>query len=84
MQRTHNDGTPTGETVFNYKPKAFIVIGSTGEFAASTGVNAEKVRSFELYRNSIDGVDIVTFDELYERSKFIVDPTALPASPPER
>lgn len=67
------DGTPTGEVVFNYKPKAFIVIGSTGQFVTDTGVNAEKVRSFELYRNSVNGIDIITFDELYERTKFIVE-----------
>jgi hypothetical protein len=80
IRPSHEDGTPTGESVFNYKPRAFIVIGSTGEFSTSTGANIEKVRSFELYRNSIDGVDIVTFDELYERSKFIVDSAASPAS----
>lgn len=68
-----DDGTPTGEAVFNYKPRAFIVIGSTGQFLTDTGVNTEKVRSFELYRNAIDGIDILTFDELYERSKFIVE-----------
>lgn len=74
-----DDGTPTGETVFNYKPKAFIVVGSTGQFVTDAGVNAEKVRSFELYRNSMDGIDIVTFDELYERSKFIVESATVPA-----
>ena len=35
--------------------------------------STDKLRSFELYRNSISGIDIVTFDELYERSKFIVE-----------
>lgn len=89
MQRLHgliqpaqDDGTPTGETVFNYKPRAFIVIGTTAEFAGDTGVNAEKVRSFELYRNSIVGIEIFTFDELYERSKFIVDSAAAPPDEP--
>lgn len=73
IQPADQDGTPTGELVFNYKPRAFIVIGSTGQFVSDNGVNAEKVRSFELYRNSVQGIDIITFDELYERSKFIVD-----------
>ena len=79
IRPAHDDGTPTGEVVFNYKPRAFIVIGSTGQFATDTGVNAEKVRSFELFRNSVEGIDIITFDELYERSKFIVESATTPA-----
>jgi hypothetical protein len=67
------DGNPTGEEVFNFRPRAFIVIGSLSEFMAEHGVNVDKLRSFELYRNSITGIDILTFDELYERSKFIVE-----------
>ncbi len=56
-------GNPTGEEVFNYKPKAFLVVGSLAEFVAEHGVNHDKVRSFELYRNSLAGIDILTFDE---------------------
>ncbi|MFT7003084.1 MAG: hypothetical protein ACJAWW_000418 [Sulfurimonas sp.] len=66
------DGDPTGEEVFNYKPKAFIVIGNLQEFVAEYGVNKEKLRSFELYRSSLKDVEIITFDELYERTRFIV------------
>lgn len=67
------NGDPTGEEVFNFKPRAFIVIGNLSEFIGANGVNTDKLRSFELYRNSITGIDIITFDELYERSKFIVE-----------
>jgi hypothetical protein len=56
-----------------FKPRAFIVIGTLDEFVSEHGVNTEKVRSFELYRNSIVGIEILTFDELYERSRFIVE-----------
>lgn len=69
----NKDGDPTGEEVFNFKPRAFIVVGSLSEFTGEHGVNTDKLRSFELYRNSISGIDIVTFDELHERSKFIVE-----------
>lgn len=65
-------GNPTGEEVFNFKPRAFVVIGSLDEFVAEHGANHEKVRSFELYRNSIQGIEILTFDELFERCRFIV------------
>lgn len=66
------EGDPTGEEIFNYKPRAFIVIGNLSELVGEHGVNSEKLRSFELYRNSISGVEIITFDELHERTKFIV------------
>lgn len=69
----NKDGDPTGEEVFNFKPRAFIVVGSLAEFTGEHGVSTDKFRSFELYRNSLNGIDVVTFDELYERSKFIVD-----------
>lgn len=74
MQRIlDDDGNPTGEDVFNFKPRAFIVIGSLSEFIGKHGVNQDKLRSFELYRTSLIGIDILTFDELYERTKFIVE-----------
>lgn len=66
-------GSPTGEEVFNFRPRAFIVAGSLGQFVTEHDVNEEQVRSFELYRNSISDIDILTFDELYERSWFIVE-----------
>ena len=65
-------GDPTGEQVFNFKPRAFVVIGSLGEFVGENGSNHDKIRSFELYRNSIQGIEIITFDELFERCRFIV------------
>lgn len=68
-----SDGTPTGEEVYNFRPRAFIVIGSLSEFVVGGEVNEQKFRSFEHYRNSIIGIDILTFDELYERSRFIVE-----------
>lgn len=67
------EGNPTGEEVFNIKPRAFIVIGTLAQLQTEHGANEEKMRSFELFRNSIEGVEILTFDELYERSRFIVE-----------
>lgn len=67
------NGNPTGEEIFNYKPKAFLVIGSLNEFNSEHGVNKDKLRSFELFRKSIINPEIITFDELYERAKFITN-----------
>ncbi len=66
------EGNPTGEEVFNYQPKSYLVIGSMNEFLSENGVNKDKLRSFELLRKNTSNPEIITFDELYERAKFIV------------
>lgn len=65
-------GNPTGEEIFNYQPKSYLVIGSLDEFTTDNGVNKDKFRSFELYRKNTTNPEIITFDELYDRAKFIV------------
>ena len=65
-------GNPTGEEIFNYQPKSFLVIGSLEEFSGEYGVNKDKLRSFELFRRNTMNPEIITFDELYERARFIV------------
>jgi len=66
------EGNPTGEEIFNYQPKSYLVIGSMHEFVSDNGVNKDKLRSFELLRKNTSNPEIITFDELYERAKFIV------------
>lgn len=67
-----SEGAPTKEDLFLVNPKCFLVIGSLSEFQAENGINEEKYSSFELFRRSIISPEIITFDELYERAKFIV------------
>jgi len=69
-------GNPTGEEAYNYLPKSYLVIGSLGEFTNEHGVNEDQYRSFELYRKNIIAPEILTFDELYERTKYIVQHNA--------
>jgi hypothetical protein len=69
---TDVEGDPTGEEAFNYAPKAFLVIGSLESLVGEHGVNADKFRSFELLRRNTFLPEIITFDELYERARFIV------------
>jgi len=66
-------GNPTGEAAYNYAPKSFLVIGSLQEFVGEHGVNDDRFRSFELFRRNIKEPEIITFDELYERARFIVE-----------
>lgn len=68
-----NDGTPTGVELSTTRPRQVVVIGSLREFTDNGAVNPEKINSFELYRTSIQDVEIITFDELYQRACFIVE-----------
>lgn len=65
-------GDPTGEVLFAYAPKAYVVIGSLEQFASSQGINEQKYSSFELFRRNLVNPEIITYDELFERAKFIV------------
>jgi hypothetical protein len=65
-------GSPTGEVVTVVRPRGVLVVGSLAEFEEEHGVNYERFASFELFRNGLHGVDVVTFDELLERARFIV------------
>ncbi len=68
-----DDGAPTGIEVSTVRPRQVLVIGSLSEFTDGGAVNAEKITSFEQYRRSIQDVEVITFDELYERACFIVE-----------
>ena len=73
LEPTGDDGAPTGETLFNFEPRAFLVAGSLGQFETDAGINEQKFRSFELFRRNTKRPEILTFDELYHRAKFIVE-----------
>ena len=48
-------------------PKGIVVIGDLSELQ-----NNEQKRAFELFRRSLSSVDIITYDELLERAKYII------------
>lgn len=66
-------GTLTGENLYLYQPKSFLVIGMLSEFSGEHGENEEKFSSFELLRRNLTNPEVITFDELYQRAKYIVD-----------
>ncbi len=68
-----SNGNPTSETLFNVEPRSFLLIGNLDEFATPNGINEDKFRSFETYRRNIHRPEIITFDELLYRARFIVD-----------
>jgi Domain of unknown function (DUF4263) len=73
LELKDREGSPTGEKIFTYQPRSFLVVGSLKEFNTSKGINDEKYRSFELFRRNIRQPEIITFDELFCRAKFIVE-----------
>lgn len=56
-------------SVFTVKPKGIIVIGLLKQLSDSRS----KHETFQRFRKSIHGIEIITFDELFERAKFIVE-----------
>ena len=72
IELADKSGNPTGETLFNLDPRAFLVVGNLGEFDTDQGPNEAKFRSFELFRRNVRRPEIITFDELLYRARFIV------------
>lgn len=70
---TDKNGNPTGEEAVIARPRSVVVCGSLSEFATEHGISHDRFRSFELYRRHLVSPDVVTFDELHERAKLIVE-----------
>lgn len=52
---------------FTVLPQGILVIGNTSELD-----NKDKMRSFELFRRNLQNPEIITYDELLARAKFVV------------
>lgn len=65
-----SEGNPIYQSTYN--PKAILIIGNTNQFAGEKKENLMKRKTFELYRRNSRDIEIVTFDELLEKAKFIV------------
>jgi hypothetical protein len=50
------------------KPKGILVIGKSSEL-----IDRQRAESFELFRSHLQGIAILTYDELFERASFIVN-----------
>lgn len=53
-------------------PKVILVIGSDGQFCGTEKERNIKLRTFELFRRDSRNIEILTYDELFERAKFVV------------
>ena len=70
---TDSQGNPTGEDLMSVQPKSFLIIGNLRAFQSDYGINAKRYQAFEGFRRNLRQPEIITFDELYERARFIVD-----------
>lgn len=50
-----------------YDPKSYLIIGNTID------MGNEKLESFELFRNSLKDIEIITYDELIKKLELIVE-----------
>lgn len=67
------DGNPEGEPLFLLRPRSVVVVGNLAQFKTDHGINEPKYSSFELFRRQLSSPDVITFDELYERARFITE-----------
>ena len=58
------------QNIFTVDPKSILIIGNTEELQ-----NDEECVAFETFRKNLKNPEVITFDELYERAKFIVTTT---------
>lgn len=73
IRPSDREGNPTGEEILFVKPRGVVIIGMLNDFKTDMGINSERLSSFEIYRQQVSGIDIITYDELYERVRFIVE-----------
>jgi hypothetical protein len=58
--------------IHSVKPKALIVIGHLKQLEdENPRIRDAKLRTFELFRQSLHGVEVITYDELYARASYI-------------
>jgi len=65
-----SDGSLIKQTTVD--PKTILIIGHTDQFTGETKADLIKRKTFELYRRNSRNIEILTYDELLERAKYIV------------
>lgn len=73
LQPRDEFGNPVSAEAFLIRPRSVVVCGDLKQFRTDAGVNQERFASFELFRRQLTSPDVVTFDELLERARMIVE-----------
>lgn len=69
LQKNYNDLSKGGSIFQTFNPKCMVVIGKL----LNGDLSGEQKRSFELYRNDSKQVEVITYDELFQKVKMLVD-----------
>lgn len=82
LQSIDADGADIpGDFSYLIRPRAVLVIGDLAELQNDLGGDAQdRIRSMELYRRSLVEPEVVTFDELLQRARWVVDSGSSSAS----
>lgn len=68
-QKSENIRALENKDIFTVEPKGILIAGHTKELGGKESI----ISCFESFRRNITNPEIITFDELYERAKFIVN-----------
>jgi hypothetical protein len=74
-----DSGNDTGRPVYAVEPRSFLVIGNLAQVLG----NDDKIACFELYRRNVRAPEILTFDELFQRTRCIVENISRDGTPLE-
>jgi len=73
MKRIH-DGEGKEIKHKSYDSKVILIIGNWEQIKEDTDLEKQtKIKTFELFRRDSRNIEIITYDELYERAKYIVE-----------
>jgi hypothetical protein len=67
------NGDVSGPDAYLIRPRSVVVCGHLDQFIKDSTVNEERYYSFELFRRHLQGPEIITYDELLERAKLLVE-----------
>ena len=73
FQPTDALGFPTKDSIFNFRPRSILVIGNLFEFRGEKGPSVDRFRTFEMYRRNLVSPEIITYDELFDRARSIIE-----------
>jgi len=72
LEREDEFGFTTGDVAYMVRPKSYLIVGNLNQFVDGERVAEGPFRSFEHYRRTLLEPEIITYDELLERAKYIL------------
>lgn len=66
-RQEENAGMLAAEGISTYEPKGVLVVGHTAQLD-----HTNKKATFELFRRNLHNPEVITYDELLERAKYLV------------